>query len=81
MDKHFKVTPLENNLQVLMALIGLWCNDFYGMDVYICALHIVIDVEQVLRLSLSFLTTNISINLLIISNRCVVVIRDQVESN
>jgi glucose-6-phosphate isomerase len=30
MDKHFKETPLENNLPVLMAAIGLWYNDFYG---------------------------------------------------
>jgi len=29
MDKHFKETPLENNLP---ASIGLWYNDFYGMD-------------------------------------------------
>ena len=31
MDKHFKETPLENNLPILMASIGLWYNDFYGM--------------------------------------------------
>ena len=37
MDKHFKETPLENNLPVLMASIGLWYNDFYGMEFYICA--------------------------------------------
>ncbi|KIM38028.1 hypothetical protein M413DRAFT_448070 [Hebeloma cylindrosporum] len=30
MDKHFKETPLEDNLPVLMAVIGLWYNDFYG---------------------------------------------------
>jgi glucose-6-phosphate isomerase len=30
MDKHFKETPLEQNLPVLMALVGLWYNDFYG---------------------------------------------------
>lgn len=29
MDKHFKETPLENNLPVLMAAIGIWYNDFY----------------------------------------------------
>lgn len=33
MDKHFKETPLEKNLPVLMALVGLWYNDFYGMRV------------------------------------------------
>ena len=37
MDKHFKETPLENNLPVLMASIGLWYNDFFGTDLYICA--------------------------------------------
>ncbi|CAA7268629.1 unnamed protein product [Cyclocybe aegerita] len=30
MDKHFKETPLEENLPVLMGLIGLWYNDFYS---------------------------------------------------
>ncbi|KAF8884747.1 glucose-6-phosphate isomerase [Gymnopilus junonius] len=30
MDKHFKETPLENNLPVLMAAVGVWYNDFYG---------------------------------------------------
>ena len=31
MDKHFKETPLEKNLPVLLALIGIWYNDFYGV--------------------------------------------------
>ncbi|KZT10408.1 glucose-6-phosphate isomerase [Laetiporus sulphureus 93-53] len=30
MDKHFKTTPLEQNLPVLLAVIGVWYNDFYG---------------------------------------------------
>ena len=30
MDRHFKDTPLEDNLPVLMAVIGIWYNDFYG---------------------------------------------------
>ena len=30
MDRHFKETPLEENLPVLMALVGIWYNDFYG---------------------------------------------------
>jgi hypothetical protein len=80
-DKDFKETPLENNLPAFMASIGLWYNDFYDMHLHIYALDILVDVEQALRLSLSFLTTNISINSPIISNRCVIVIRDQVESN
>lgn len=31
MDKHFKETPLEKNLPVILALVGIWYNDFYGM--------------------------------------------------
>ncbi|OJA21312.1 hypothetical protein AZE42_03885 [Rhizopogon vesiculosus] len=34
MDKHFKETPLENNLPVLMAVIGIWYNDFYGSQTH-----------------------------------------------
>ncbi|TRM57525.1 Phosphoglucose isomerase [Schizophyllum amplum] len=34
MDKHFTSTPLEENLPVLMALIGLWYNDFYGAQTH-----------------------------------------------
>ncbi|KAF9544450.1 PGI-domain-containing protein [Agrocybe pediades] len=30
MDKHFKETPLEKNLPVLLAAVGIWYNDFYG---------------------------------------------------
>jgi glucose-6-phosphate isomerase len=29
-DKHFKETPFEKNIPVLMALIGLWYNNFFG---------------------------------------------------
>ena len=30
MDVHFKETPLESNLPVILALVGIWYNDFYG---------------------------------------------------
>jgi glucose-6-phosphate isomerase len=30
MDKHFKTAPLEKNLPVVLALVGIWYNDFYG---------------------------------------------------
>lgn len=30
MDKHFKETPLERNLPVILAVLGIWYNDFYG---------------------------------------------------
>jgi glucose-6-phosphate isomerase len=30
MDEHFRTTPLERNLPVLMGLLGVWYNDFFG---------------------------------------------------
>jgi glucose-6-phosphate isomerase len=30
MDEHFLKTPLENNLPVILAILGIWYNDFYG---------------------------------------------------
>ncbi|ORY28254.1 Phosphoglucose isomerase [Naematelia encephala] len=30
MDKHFTSAKLEENLPVLLALVGIWYNDFYG---------------------------------------------------
>jgi glucose-6-phosphate isomerase len=30
MDEHFRSAPFERNLQVLMGLIGIWYNDFFG---------------------------------------------------
>lgn len=32
MDKHFSTTPAENNLPVLLALIGIWYNNFFGAE-------------------------------------------------
>jgi len=29
MDEHFRTAPLERNIPVLMALLGLWYNDFF----------------------------------------------------
>jgi glucose-6-phosphate isomerase len=29
-DKHFRTTPFEKNIPVLMALIGIWYGNFYG---------------------------------------------------
>ncbi|KAH9174712.1 glucose-6-phosphate isomerase [Lactarius sanguifluus] len=34
MDKHFRETPLENNLPVLLAVVGIWYNDFYGSQTH-----------------------------------------------
>jgi len=30
MDQHFKTEPFEQNIPVLLALIGIWYNNFYG---------------------------------------------------
>ena len=30
MDEHFRTAPFERNLPVLMALLGLWYNNFFG---------------------------------------------------
>ncbi len=32
MDKHFTETELENNIPVLLALIGIWYNNFFGSE-------------------------------------------------
>jgi glucose-6-phosphate isomerase len=30
MDQHFKTAPFESNLPVILALIGIWYNNFFG---------------------------------------------------
>lgn len=32
MDKHFSTTPAEKSLPVLLALIGIWYNNFFGAE-------------------------------------------------
>ena len=32
MDEHFRSTPFERNLPVLMGLVGVWNTDFLGLD-------------------------------------------------
>lgn len=32
MDKHFTQTPLEKNIPVLLGLIGIWYNNFFGAE-------------------------------------------------
>jgi glucose-6-phosphate isomerase len=34
MDQHFTQTPLENNIPVILALIGLYYNNFFGAETY-----------------------------------------------
>ena len=31
-DEHFRTAPLDKNVPVLMALIGIWYNNFYGAE-------------------------------------------------
>ncbi len=32
MDEHFRTTPFEKNMPVIMALIGIWYNNFFGAE-------------------------------------------------
>jgi glucose-6-phosphate isomerase len=32
MDEHFRTAPFDKNLPVILALIGLWYNNFYGAE-------------------------------------------------
>jgi glucose-6-phosphate isomerase len=32
MDEHFRTSPFERNLPVLMGLLAVWCNDFLGAE-------------------------------------------------
>jgi len=34
MDTHFQTAPAEKNLPVLLALVGLWYNNFFGAESY-----------------------------------------------
>ncbi|KIP01587.1 hypothetical protein PHLGIDRAFT_131197 [Phlebiopsis gigantea 11061_1 CR5-6] len=34
MDKHFRTAPLKENLPVLLAVLGIWYNDFYGSQTH-----------------------------------------------
>ena len=44
MDKHFKETPFERNLTVLLGVIGLWYNSFYGAQT-----HVLLPYDQYLH--------------------------------
>ncbi len=50
MDRHFAQTPLEKNLPVLLALIGVWNTNFLG-----AATHAVLPYASALRLLPSYL--------------------------
>ncbi len=32
MDKHFRETPFEKNIPVILALLGIWYNNFFGSE-------------------------------------------------
>jgi glucose-6-phosphate isomerase len=34
MDRHFRTAPFARNLPVLLALLGLWYDDFFGAETY-----------------------------------------------
>jgi len=34
MDQHFRTAPLEENLPVILAVLGIWYNDFYGSQTH-----------------------------------------------
>jgi glucose-6-phosphate isomerase len=44
MDFHFKTAPLEKNLPVLLALLGVWYNNFFN-----CQTHAIIPYSQYLH--------------------------------
>ena len=44
MDEHFRQTPLEGNIPVLLALLGIWYNNFFA-----CSSHAVIPYDQYLH--------------------------------
>ncbi|EGC38839.1 glucose-6-phosphate isomerase [Dictyostelium purpureum] len=43
MDKHFLNTPLEKNLPVILALLGIWYNNFFD-----CQTHAILPYDQYL---------------------------------
>jgi glucose-6-phosphate isomerase len=43
MDQHFRTTPLEKNLPVIMAMIGIWYNNFFGAQT-----HAILPYDQTL---------------------------------
>jgi len=44
MDRHFRDTPFERNIPVLLALIGLWYNNFFGAQT-----HAILPYDQCLH--------------------------------
>ncbi len=43
-DEHFRITPFDKNIPVIMALIGIWYNNFFG-----CETEVVLPYSQYLN--------------------------------
>ncbi|NDK54298.1 glucose-6-phosphate isomerase [Pontibacter fetidus] len=50
MDKHFRKTPLRQNIPVLMALLSIWYTNFFN-----CQTHAILPYDQYMRLLPEFL--------------------------
>jgi len=50
MDEHFRTAPLEKNLPVTLAMIGIWYNNFFGTET-----HAVLPYDQHLHLFSDYL--------------------------
>jgi glucose-6-phosphate isomerase len=44
MDEHFRSTPLRENLPVMLGLLGIWYNDFFGAET-----HAILPYDQYLH--------------------------------
>ncbi len=44
MDQHFRTAPLDQNLPVILALLGVWYNNFFGADT-----HAILPYDQYLH--------------------------------
>lgn len=44
MDEHFRTAPLEKNMPVVLALLGIWYNDFFGAQT-----HAILPYDQYLH--------------------------------
>ncbi len=44
MDEHFRTSPLEENMPVIMALLGVWYNNFFDADS-----HVILPYDQYLH--------------------------------
>ena len=43
-DEHFRTTPLEKNIPVIMGLLGVWYNNFFAADT-----HVILPYDQYLH--------------------------------